>query len=274
MKKKTAKAPVVKPIAPTAPTKAASPKKPRAKAVMDSRLKTTILSAPHSLRLDTAKSAVADRAKLANEAASSFMRTTAFTVKNKVRTAMTGMNKAEKPRKIPKAPMGMSFQTSMQPTSSQAWLAQPFNRFKLVFMLMVIVGVAGSFAYSNRLLDAYKDAASSVGNVFSEKTWAQGMLTQTNGVPDDNDKPGTLMPPRMMEETVVPVMADEANPGTNLDTLLVEEPAVASAPKIVEKTPVAKLQPKAVKAKVAKKSKSKTKTVKGKAKSKAKVANK
>jgi hypothetical protein len=195
-----------------APDKAAE-RKPKAKA--NSQLKTTILSAPRTVKLD---------------ATQSFMRTTAMILQNKVKTAMTELSKVEKSNKNPSARLGLSYDSSIQTNSSSSFFSNPFNRFKIAFLTVaVLAGISGYF-YSDRVIDGFK----SLGDV----TWVKGMMTQTNGVPEDNDKDGTLKSPRMMEETVMPV-ADET-------------PAVAA--------PVAKAVAPEVK------------VTKGKAKSKAKVA--
>jgi hypothetical protein len=100
------------------------------------------------------------------------------------------------------------------------------------------------------------------------------MMTQTNGIPDD-EKDGTLMPPRMMEETVLPV-ADEvpAVDAGATDVLPTEPvPAPAAAMPAPPVAPVAKAvapevkTPKATKVKA----KSKAKVAKAKAKTKAKA---
>jgi len=279
MSKKINKSPVAKAVLPSA-KKVPPVRKPKAKAGEDSQLKKTLLSAPKALNINSAKSAIADRAKKSSEAASSFMRTTAFSMQNKVRTAMTSLNKIEKSKKTPSARFGLSYHSSMQPTSGQAWLSQPFNRFKTAFLAVTVVGVICGFMYSGRLMDGYRETGDSISSMFSEKTWVDGMLTQNNGIPHGNDKEGVLMPPRMMEENIVPA-SDEAVATDHTDVLPTEAPApqavLAPAPvaKVVEKAPV-KVDSKKMKTnKVVKKSKAvKAKTVKAKSKSKAKVANK
>jgi hypothetical protein len=145
----------------------------------------------------------------------------------------------------------------------------------------VIGGISGYF-YSDRVIDGFMSLGDAFSNVSHEKSWVDGMLTQTNGVPEDNDKDGTLMPPRMMEETVVPV-ADEAPmaPAPSSDVLPTEPmPAPdAAVPATAPAAPVAKAAldgktPKAAKAsKKVKASKAKAKS-KTKAKSKSKAKSK
>jgi hypothetical protein len=258
MSKKKNTNPMAKAPLPVAAPKKAAARKPKAK--VNSQLKTTILSAPRSMKLD---------------AAQSFMRTTAFTLQNKVRTAMTELSKVEKSSKTPSARLGLSYDSSIQPTSSSSFFSNPFNRFKIAFLTVALVGGIGGYFYSDRVIDGFKSLGDAVSNVSSEKTWVEGMMTQTNGIPDD-EKDGTLMPPRMMEETVLPV-ADEvpavdAGATDVLPTEPVPAPAAAMpAPPVA--APVAKAvapevkTPKATKAKA----KSKAKVAKAKTKTKAKA---
>lgn len=269
-KKKNTNPIVAKPPVPSAPKKAAA-RKPKAKASADSQMKKTILSAPRSIKL---------------EAASSFMRTTAFTLQNKVRTAMTELSKVERINKTPSARLGLSYSSSVHPTSSESFFSKPFNRFKIAFLTVVVIGGISGYYYSDRVVDGFKSLGDAVTNVSSEKTWVDGMLTQTNGVPEGDTKEGTLLPPRMMEETVVPV-ADEApvaNAAPASDVIPTEPTATpapegALAPAAVPAAGTASkviAEPKAPKAaKAVKKSKAgKAKQVKTKAKSKTKVVRK
>jgi hypothetical protein len=202
------------------------------------------------------------------DAAQSFMRTTAFTLQNKVRTAMTELSKVEKSNKTPSARLGLSYDSSVQPTSSSSFFSNPFNRFKIAFLTVMMVGGVGGYFYSDRVIDGFKSLGDAFSNVSHEKNWVEGMMTQTNGVPEDNDKDGTLMPPRMMEETVVPVV-DEGSvaPAAGTDVLPTEpvaaSPVPAAAGAAPVSAPVAKASAPEVKA---------SKVTKAKAKSKAKVS--
>ncbi|WP_141735790.1 hypothetical protein [Oligoflexus tunisiensis] len=247
------------PGVPPTPRKKAT-RKPRAKAAANSELKKTILSAPRAVKLEAAKS---------------FMRTTAFTLQNKVRTAMTDLSKIEESSKTPSARLGLSYSSSVQPTSSDSFFSKPFNRFKIAFLTMLLVGgIAGSF-YFDRVIEGFKSVGKTVENVASDKTWVEGMLSQPNGVPENNDKDGTLMPPRMMEETVIPVVEEAEAPVAPADTtdVLPTEPMSASeTPAAVPvptepATPAAKAAAPEVKAKAPKavKSSKKSKASKGKA---------
>jgi hypothetical protein len=266
MAKKKNNNPMAKPALPAAAPKKTAARKPKAKASVNSQLKATILSAPRSMKLD---------------AAQSFMRTTAFTLQNKVRTAMTELSKVEKSKKTPSARLGLSYDSSVQPTSSQSFFSNPFNRFKIAFLTVVVIGGIGGYFYSDRVMDGFKSLGDAVSNVSHEKNWVEGMMTQTNGIPEDDTKDGTLMPPRMMEEDVVPV-ADEAPtaPASVSDVLPSEpvpEPApVAAAPEPAA-APVVKAKAPEVKAPKAAKTSKKTKATKAaktKAKSKAKAKSK
>jgi hypothetical protein len=277
MTKKTIKSPVVKPAQSIA-KKASPARKAKAKTVEDSKLKKTLLSAPRALKIDSVAAAMADRAKITSEAASSFVRTTAFSMQNRVKTAMTSLNKIEKSKKTPSARFGFGYQSSMQPTSTQDWLSQPFNRFKIAFSTLTVVGVICGFMYSGRLVDDYKQTGDSISSMFSDKTWVDGMLKQNNGIPHGNDKKGVLMPPRMVEENLVPA-SDRARATDHTDILPKEAtaPEAVQAPvtKAIEKAPV-RVEGKKMKSnRVVKQSKAvKAKTVKAKNKTKAKVANK
>jgi len=257
MSKKKNTNPTAKPAIPAAPRKTPA-RKPKAKAPTDSQMKKTILSAPRAIKL---------------EAASSFMRTTAFTLQNKVRTAMTELSKVEKSSKTPSARLGLSYQSSMHPTSNESFFSKPFNRFKMAFLTVVVMGGIGGYFYFDRVMDGFKSMGDAVSKVSHEKSWVDGMLTQTNGIPEGNDKDGTLMPPRMMEETVIPV-ADEAPvpaaAASATDVIPTEPmPAPVAAPKVTAEAKAPKTS------KAVKKSKaSKTKQAKAKAKSKTKVVRK
>lgn len=256
MSKKKNPNPMAKALLPVAAPKKATERKPKAK--VNSQLKTTILSAPRSVKLD---------------AAQSFMRTTAFTLQKKARTAMTELSKVEKSRKTPSARLGLGCPSSIQPKSSSSFFSNPFNRFKIASLTVVaVLGVCGYF-YSDGVIDGFKSLGDDVTHVSSEKTWFDGMMTQTNAVPDD-EKDGTLMPPRMMEETVMPV-ADEA-PATNAGAtdILPMEPVPAPAVAVpAPAAPMAKaVAPEAKTSKVTKaKAKTKAKVTKAKAKAKAKA---
>lgn len=263
MAKKKNNNPMAKAPLPVAAPKKASTRKPKAKAPANSQLKTTILSAPRSVKLDAARS---------------FMRTTAFTIQNKVRTAMTELSKVEKSSKTPSARLGLSYDSSVQPTSSQSFFSNPFNRFKIAFLTVVVIGGISGYFYSDRVIDGFKSLGDAFSNVSHEKSWVDGMLTHTNGVPEDNDKDGTLMPPRMMEETVVPVV-DEApmdpTPSDVLPTEAMPAPdaaAPATAPAPVAKATLEGKTPKAAKA--SKKAKASKAKAKSKAKTKAKAKSK
>jgi hypothetical protein len=219
------------PLPVAAPNKAAA-RKPKAK--VHSQLKTTILSAPRSVKLD---------------ATQGFMRTTAFILQNKVKTAMTELSKVDKSNKNPSARLGLNYDSSIQPNSSSSFFSNPFNRFKIAFLTVAVLVGISSYFYWDRVIDGFK----SLGDAVTSMTWVEGMMTQTNGVPEENDKDGTLKSPRMMEETVMP-LADETPAGAT--DVLPRERIPASA--------VAAPGAKAVAQEV--------KVTKGKAKSKAKVA--
>lgn len=259
MSKKKNQNPTAKAPLPVAAPKKAPARKPKAKAAANSQLKTTILSAPRSVKLD---------------AAQSFMRTTAFTLQNKVRTAMTELSKVEKSGKTPSARLGLSYDSAVEPTSSQSFFSNPFNRFKIAFLTVVVVGGIGGYFYSDRVIDGFKSLGDAVSNVSHEKNWVEGMMTQTNGIPENNDKDGTLMPPRMMEETVVPV-ADEmpTAPAPATDVLPTEPtpaPAAAASAPAPAPAPVAKAAADVKTPKAAKTTK-KAKVAKAKAKAKPKA---
>jgi hypothetical protein len=257
MAKKKNNQPKAKTPLPVAAPKKAPARKAKAKASVNSQLKTTILSAPRTVKLDAARS---------------FMRTTAFTLQNKVRTAMTELSKVEKSSKTPSARLGLSYDSSIQPTSSQSFFANPFNRFKLAFLTVIVVGGVGGYFYADRVVDGFKSLGEAFSTVSHEKNWVEGMMTQTNGIPEDDDKDGSLMPPRLMEETVVPV-AEEAPsaptsaPGTDI---LPTEPIPAPAVAVPAPAPVAKAAPE-VKTPKAVKATKKTKAARTKAKSKGKA---
>lgn len=258
MSKKKNTNPMAKAPLPVAAPKKAAARKPKAK--VNSQLKTTILSAPRSVKLD---------------AAQSFMRTTAFTLQNKVRTAMTELSKVEKSSKTPSARLGLSYDSSIQPTSSNSFFSNPFNRFKIAFLTVVVLGGISGYFYSDRVIDGFKSLGDAVTNVSSDKTWVEGMMTQTNGIPENNDKDGTLMPPRMMEETVMPVAEETPAADAGATDVLPTEPVPAPAatvPAPALAAPVAKAVAPEVKApKVTKaKAKSKAKVTKAKAKTKPK----
>ncbi len=257
MSKKKNANPMAKAPLPVAAPKKTPARKPKAKAAVNSQLKATILSAPRSVKLDSAQS---------------FMRTTAFTLQNKVRTAMTELSKVDNSAKTPSARLGLSYESSVQPTSSQSFLSNPFNRFKIAFLTVVVMGGIGGYFYADRVIDGFKSLGDAVSNFSHEKNWVEGMMTQANGIPENNDKEGTLMPPRMMEETVVPV-ADEmpTTPAPATDVLPTEPvPAPAAAAPAPAPAPVAKAAPE-VKAPKAAKTTKKAKAAKAKAKSKAKT---
>jgi hypothetical protein len=261
MAKKKNNNPMAKaPLPVAAPKKKAPARKPKAKASVNSQLKTTILSAPRTVKLDAARS---------------FMRTTAFTLQNKVRTAMTELSKVEKSSKTPSARLGLSYDSSIQPTSSQSFFANPFNRFKIAFLTVIVVGGVGGYFYMDRVIDGFKSLGDAFSTVSHEKNWVEGMMTQANGIPEDDDKDGSLMPPRMMEETVMPV-ADEAptvptsTPGTDI---LPTEPIPAPESAVLAPAPVAKAASDVKASKAVKKAK-KSKAARAKAKSKAKARSK
>lgn len=194
---------------------------------------------------------------------------------------MTELSKIEKSSKTPSARLGLSFDSSIQPTSSESFFAKPFNRFKIAFLTVVVIGGIGGYMYSDRVIDGFASLGDAVSSASEDKTWVEGMMTQTNGVPEDNDKDGTLLPPRMMEETIVPA-ADEvpaaAEVAPSTDVLPTEPMVAPAAEPTPAPAPAAKVtaESKAPKAsKAAKKAKKgKTKQAKGKGKSKSKVAKK
>lgn len=250
MSKKKVSDPIAKAVAAAnvkAPVKKATARKAKTKAPMDSQLKTTVLSAPHTLSL---------KARSTSEAANSFMRTTAFTLQNRIRTAMTGLSKIEKPSKTPSARLGLNHDSTMMPNSKDAWLSKPANRFKIAFLAVIMIGAICGYMYSDRVMDGFKMVSSAVTG---------GEKSPVNG--DHN--PGAPAHPRMMEENVLPVAneAPAAAPSPT-DVLPTETPAAVAAPKAVE-TPKA-VKPAKPATKAAKKGKAgKAKAAKAKNKKKA-----
>jgi hypothetical protein len=161
----------------------------------------------------------------------------------------------------------------MSTTSNESFFSKPFNRFKIALLTMVTIGGVGGYFYFDRVMDGFKSMGDAVSIISHEKSWVDGMLTQTNGISEGSDKGGALMPPRMMEETVIPV-ADEVPAAAATDVLAAEPmPASVSAAKVKAKTKTSKAPKVVKKSKTAKPKQAKAKA-KAKADSKVKVVRK
>ena len=191
--------------------KAKAARKPKA----DSKLDNTIIKTP-------IRKAGKNAENLAGP--SNFMRTTAFTMQSKIRSAISQIRRVDSPAKIPLASFN-SPASALQPHSSSSWLSKPINRFKLGFVLSVVCSIGAYAVFSEELGRDLSESTKVVSSWFGDKDFVPGMMQQTNGIPSENDKSGTLLPLKDSAAAPVEMVSDKVKVGADTNALPVEAPA-------------------------------------------------
>ncbi|MCX6129298.1 MAG: hypothetical protein NTX25_09590 [Proteobacteria bacterium] len=129
-----------------------------------------------------------DQDSVSEEASKSFMRTTAFTMQNKIRSAMTQIKRQSIPAHDSFGKdKSLSMLSSMAPHSHTAWIGKASNRFKVVLIVLISCGFGALASFSDQFSGGFHPYISAISSWFDEGTSDHGISTQSNEIPANNE---------------------------------------------------------------------------------------